>query len=95
MLEGLRAIPEGDGNLLDNTATVFVHEHAEADPHKCNGLAMLVAGGGIKGNMHTKTHNGIGDVYLHDRGRGAQDAARQGVPDGRREDDRFDLDTSW
>jgi hypothetical protein len=49
LLEGLRSFPEGDGNLLDNTATVFVHEHAEADPHKCNGLAMLVAGGGIKG----------------------------------------------
>jgi hypothetical protein len=64
LLEGLKAIPEGDGNLLDNTATVFVHEHAEADPHKCNGLAMLVAGGGIKGNSHTKTHNGVGDVYL-------------------------------
>jgi hypothetical protein len=63
LLEGLRAVPEGEGNLLDNTATVFVHEHAEADPHKCNGLAMLVAGGGIKGNRHTKTHNGIGDVY--------------------------------
>jgi hypothetical protein len=64
MLQGLKAIPEGDGNLLDNTACVFVHEHAEANPHKCNGLAMLVAGGGIKGGMHTKTHNGIGDVYL-------------------------------
>jgi hypothetical protein len=25
---------------------------------------MIVAGGGIKGNRHTKTHNGIGDVYL-------------------------------
>ena len=25
---------------------------------------MLVAGGGIRGNTHTKTHNGIGDVYL-------------------------------
>ncbi len=64
MLQGLRAIPEGDGNLLDNTACVYVHEHAEANPHKCNGLAMLVAGGGIKGGQHTKTHNGIGDVYL-------------------------------
>jgi hypothetical protein len=64
MLQGLKAIPEGEGNLLDNTACVFVHEHAEANPHKCNGLAMLVAGGGVKGGMHTKTHNGIGDVYL-------------------------------
>jgi len=64
MLQGLKSIPEGEGNLLDNTSCVFVHEHAEANPHKCNGLAMLVAGGGVKGGMHTKTHNGIGDVYL-------------------------------
>lgn len=64
LLEGMRAIPEGDGNLLDNTACVFVHEHAEADPHKCNGLAILVAGCGMKGGTHSKTHHGIGDVYL-------------------------------
>jgi len=25
---------------------------------------VVVAGGGVKGGMHTKTHNGIGDVYL-------------------------------
>jgi len=25
---------------------------------------MMVAGGGIKGGMHTKSHNSIGDVYL-------------------------------
>ncbi len=64
LLERMRSIPEGDGNVLDNTACVFVHEHAEANSHKCNGLAMLVAGGGIRGGVHTKTHNGIGDVYL-------------------------------
>jgi len=64
LLERMRSIPEGDGNVLDNTACVFVHEHAEANSHKCNGLAMLVAGGGIRGGVHTKSHNGIGDVYL-------------------------------
>jgi hypothetical protein len=64
MLEGLKAIPEGDGNLLDHTACVMVHEHAEANPHKCNGLAVLVAGGGVKGGTHTKTHNSFGDIYL-------------------------------
>ena len=64
MLEGLRAIPEGEGNLLDHTTCVMVHEHAEANPHKCNGLAVLVAGGGIKGGTHTKTHNSFGDIYL-------------------------------
>ena len=64
MLEGLRAIPEGEGNLLDHTTCVMVHEHAEANPHKCNGLAVLVAGGGVKGGTHTKTHNSFGDIYL-------------------------------
>jgi hypothetical protein len=64
MLEGLRAVPEGDGNLLDHTACVMVHEHAEANSHKCNGLAVLVAGGGIEGGTHTKTHNSFGDIYL-------------------------------
>jgi Protein of unknown function (DUF1552) len=64
ILEKMRSIPEGDGNVLDHTACVFVHEHAEANPHKCNGLAILVAGAGMKGGTHTKSHNGIGDVYL-------------------------------
>ena len=63
-LQRMKATPEGDGNLLDHTACVYVHEHAEANPHKCNGLAALVAGGGIKGGSHTKSHNSIGDVYL-------------------------------
>ena len=30
----LKSIPEGDGTVLDNTLLVFVHEHAEANPHK-------------------------------------------------------------
>ncbi len=63
-LNRLKSIPEGDGNLLDNTCSVFVHEHAEANSHKCNGLSILVAGGGIQGGTHTKSHHGIGDVYL-------------------------------
>jgi hypothetical protein len=63
LLQRMRSIPEGSSNLLDNTCCVFVHEHAEANPHKCNGLAILLAGGGMKGGIHTKSHNGIGDVY--------------------------------
>ena len=57
-------MPEGDGHLLDHTCCVYVHEHAEANSHKCNGLAIMLAGGGIKGNTHSKSHNSIGDVYL-------------------------------
>jgi len=66
LLERMKSIPEGDGNLLDNTCAVFMHEHAEANSHKCNGLAILLAGGAgkMKTGMHTKSHNSIGDVYL-------------------------------
>jgi Protein of unknown function (DUF1552) len=65
LLERMRSIPEGDGNLLDHTCAVFMHEHAEANAHKCNGLAILLAGGAgkMKTGLHTKSHNGIGDVY--------------------------------
>jgi Protein of unknown function (DUF1552) len=62
----LKAIPEGDGTLLDHTCVVFAHEHAEANPHKDNGLAMILAGhaGGMKTGMHSKMRHTVGDVYL-------------------------------
>ena len=40
----LKSIPEGDGTLLDNTVLMYVHEHAEAGPHKTSGMIALVAG---------------------------------------------------
>jgi hypothetical protein len=65
LLERMKSIPEGDGNMLDHTCAVFMHEHAEANSHKCNGLAILLAGGAgkMKTGLHSKSHNGIGDVY--------------------------------
>jgi Protein of unknown function (DUF1552) len=62
----LKSIPEGDGTLLDHTCVVFAHEHAEANPHKDNGLALLLAGhaGGMKTGVHSKMRNTIGDLYL-------------------------------
>jgi len=64
-LERLHSVPEGDGTLLDHTCCIYVHEHAEANVHKCNGLAILLAGGAgkMKTGMHTKSHNSIADVY--------------------------------
>jgi hypothetical protein len=66
LLQRMRATPEGDGNLLDHTVCVYTHEHAEANPHKSNGMAILLAGGAgnMKTGMHTKSHNCFGDVYL-------------------------------
>ena len=66
LLNRLKLTPEGDGNLLGNTCVVFAHEHAEANPHKNTGLAMILAGhaGGMKAGMHSRMRNTNGDLYL-------------------------------
>jgi hypothetical protein len=65
-LQRMKSIREGDGTLLDRTCCVYVHEHAEANPHKDNGLAVIVAGhlGKMKTGTHTKSYNTIGDLYV-------------------------------
>lgn len=62
----LKATPEGDKTLLDNTALVMMHEHAEANAHKNNNLALLLAGnaGAWKTGLHTRTTGTLGDLYL-------------------------------
>jgi hypothetical protein len=66
----LKSIPEGDGTLLDHCCLIFVHEHAEANIHKNNGMTMIVAGhaAGHAGRIVTGTHSRItgtvGDIYL-------------------------------
>jgi len=66
LLGRLKATPEGDGNLLDRTSLVFVHEHAEANDHKNNGLSVIIAGhaGGLVTGHHTRTTGAIGDLYM-------------------------------
>src|SRR5437867_7833438 len=66
LLGRMKAVPEGDGTLLDHTCVVFAHEHAEANPHKDNGLALILAGhaGGMKTGMHSTVRHAIGDLYL-------------------------------
>jgi hypothetical protein len=66
LIAKLKSIPEGDGNLLDNTVAVFVHEHAEAGPHKNNGMIALVAGSKdrIAVGRHSRVAGTIGDLYL-------------------------------
>ncbi len=66
LLAKLKSIPEGEGTLLDHTCVAFVHEHAEANPHKSSGLAVILAGGlrGLKTGMHTKMTGTVGDLYL-------------------------------
>ncbi|MEZ5366510.1 MAG: DUF1552 domain-containing protein [Bryobacterales bacterium] len=66
LLGRLEATPEGDGNLLDRTLLLFVHEHAEANPHKNNDLAVIAAGraGGLQTGRHTWTTGTLGDLYV-------------------------------
>lgn len=67
LMARLKATPEGDGTLLDNTVLLFVHEHAEANSHKNNGLAAIIAGNAgkrLKLGQHTKVTGTVGDLYL-------------------------------
>jgi hypothetical protein len=62
----LKSVPEGDGTLFDHCCLAYVHEHAEANPHKNSGLAMIVAGGigRLAKGSHTRITGTVGDVYL-------------------------------
>ena len=62
----LESVPEGDSTLFDHTSLIFVHEHAEANPHKNSGLAMLVAGGSkrLAKGAHTRITGTVADVYV-------------------------------
>ena len=62
----LKSMPEGDGNLLDHTLLVYVHEHAEANSHKTSGMAAILAGhaGRLKTGMHSMMAGTVGDLYL-------------------------------
>ncbi|MSV29199.1 MAG: DUF1552 domain-containing protein [Bryobacterales bacterium] len=66
LMAKLKSIREGDGTLLDHCCLLYLHEHAEANDHKNNGLAMILAGhsGRLKTGMHTKVTQTIGDLYL-------------------------------
>lgn len=67
LLGRLKSTPEGAGSLLDHTALLFVHEHAEANAHKNNNLAAIVAGARasrMKTGVHTRTTGTLGDLYL-------------------------------
>ena len=61
----LSAIPEGDGTLLDNCCLLYLHEHAEANIHKNNGMVAIAAGHKrLASGMHTKVTGTMGDLYV-------------------------------
>jgi hypothetical protein len=66
LLAKLKSIPEGEGTLLDHCCLLYLHEHAEANAHKNNGLSCILAGhaGRIKTGLHTEMAGTIADLYL-------------------------------
>lgn len=66
LIAKLKSVPEGDGSVFDHTTLAFLHEHAEANPHKNSGLAMIVAGGDkrLANGAHTRITGTVADVYL-------------------------------
>ena len=65
LLGKLKSMPEGDGTLLDHTCLLYVHEHAEANPHKNFGLGLILAGHtGLATGMHTQATGTVGDLYV-------------------------------
>ncbi len=66
LLNRIQSIREGDGTLLDNCCVLYIHEHAEANIHKNNGLIAILAGhlNGMATGTHTKVTGTMGELYL-------------------------------
>jgi len=65
LIAKLKSIPEGDGTLLDRCCLLYIHEHAEANDHKNNGLPAIVAGhaANLVTGTHSKMTGSMGDLY--------------------------------
>ena len=67
-LQRLKATPEGDGNLLDNTVYMYGSGMGNPSLHDHVNLPILVAGGaatGMKGGQHIRYHEGTPLANLH------------------------------
>jgi hypothetical protein len=66
LLARLRSIREGDATLLDHCCLLYIHEHAEANIHKNNGLVAILAGhvNGMTTGTHTKVTSTMGELYM-------------------------------
>ena len=66
LLARMKSTREGDGTLLDHTCLLYIHEHAEANIHKNNGMIAIVAGhvNGMITGVHTKVTSTMGELYL-------------------------------
>jgi hypothetical protein len=66
LLGRLKSVQEGERTLLDHTLLAYVHEHAEANSHKCNGLTAILAGhanGKPSTGRYTRVTGTMGDLF--------------------------------
>jgi hypothetical protein len=66
VLERLKAIPEGNGSLLDRCLIVYGSGISDGDRHNHDDLPILVAGGGLRGGRHIRYPAGtpLCNLYL-------------------------------
>ncbi|MED5564209.1 MAG: hypothetical protein VYB16_06885, partial [Gemmatimonadota bacterium] len=67
-LEKLKATPDGDGSLLDDTVYLYGSGMGNPSLHDHVNLPILVAGGagtGLRGGRHIKYENGTPLANLH------------------------------
>jgi hypothetical protein len=64
-LQKMKAIPEGTGNLLDNTLVVFFNECAVGNTHSIENMPVLMLGGKAL-KMNTGQHLHFGGRYMND-----------------------------
>jgi hypothetical protein len=56
LLEALKGIPEGDGNLLDRCVVLASSDVTEGQPHSINNYPIIIAGGGGGALVHPGIH---------------------------------------
>lgn len=64
-LQKMKAIPEGTGNMLDNTLVVFFNECAVGNTHSIENMPVLMLGGKSL-RMQTGQHLHFGGAYMND-----------------------------
>jgi hypothetical protein len=65
LMAKLKAVPEGTARCWTGVCLLFLHEHAEANIHKNNGMGAITAGRNrLAAGRHTKVTGTIGDLYL-------------------------------
>jgi hypothetical protein len=81
-LADLKAIPEGDGNLLDHTLVVFLNECAIGNTHSIEQMPVVLFGGKCRGLVGGR-YLDFGGRYMNDIWAAVAQAYGVELPDGR------------